>query len=104
MEFTDRPPIDFATSRAHSIKRSTTGLSVRCFSVTMAKGHGRMGKSTGNMLRDCRFGLNNTADLPKDERYGPFASKWIRTAIEKVTKLGLGGSRRRLLNASIKCE
>src|SRR5690242_18066986 len=34
------PEIDFATSRAHSMKRSTTGLSVRFDSVTMLKGNG----------------------------------------------------------------
>jgi len=40
--------IDFATSCAHSMKRSTTGLNVRFFNVTIATGHGRAGRSTGN--------------------------------------------------------
>jgi|SRR5215467_1989591 len=39
---------DFATSRAHSMKRSTAGLKVRFFSVTTAVGQGRVGKSTGS--------------------------------------------------------
>src|SRR6266581_7302840 len=39
---------DFVTSRAHSMKRSTTGLRVRFFTVTIATGHGRKGKSVCN--------------------------------------------------------
>src|SRR5262245_48772407 len=39
---------DFAISRIHSRKRSTTGLSVRFFNVTSATGHGRAGNSTGS--------------------------------------------------------
>jgi hypothetical protein len=31
---------DFATSRAHAMKRSTTGLSVRFLNVTTTTGHG----------------------------------------------------------------
>jgi hypothetical protein len=40
--------MDFATSRAQSMKRSTTGLKVRFFSVTIVTGHGRAGRSTAN--------------------------------------------------------
>jgi hypothetical protein len=43
---------DFATSRAHSIKRSTSGLNVRFFSVTIVTGHGRTGKSTGKRFNE----------------------------------------------------
>jgi hypothetical protein len=38
----------FATSRAHSMKRSTTGLTVRFFRVAMATVHGRTGNLTGS--------------------------------------------------------
>jgi len=44
--------MDFATSRAESIKRPTTGLKVLFFNVTTMTGHGRIGKSTGNSLRE----------------------------------------------------
>jgi len=39
-------------SRAHSMKRLTTGLSVRFFSIAILIGHGLTGKSTGNTLRE----------------------------------------------------
>ena len=41
---------DFATSRAHSMKRSTTGLNMRFFSVTITTGHGGLGRSIGRIL------------------------------------------------------
>src|SRR5262245_30422946 len=43
---------DFATSRAHSMKRSTTGLKVRFFNLTTATGQGRIGKSTGSNFNE----------------------------------------------------
>jgi hypothetical protein len=46
----DGPVLDLVTSRAHSIKRSATGLKLLFFSVTIATGHGRTGKSTCNAL------------------------------------------------------
>ena len=42
--------IDFATSRAHSMKRPTTGVIVRFFCVKIATGHGRTGNSRGNIF------------------------------------------------------
>ena len=39
---------DFVTSCAQAMKRSTTGLRVRCFKVPMAIRHGRSGRSTGS--------------------------------------------------------
>jgi hypothetical protein len=39
--------MEFATSRAHAMKRSTTGLKVRFFKVKIVTGHGRIGISTG---------------------------------------------------------
>jgi hypothetical protein len=41
---------DFATSRAHSMKRSTTGLSIRFFNVRITTAHGSVGKPTGNFF------------------------------------------------------
>ena len=40
----------FTTSRALSMNRFVTGLSVRSFKVMMPTGHGRFGKSTGSTL------------------------------------------------------
>src|SRR5262245_51018263 len=41
----------FETSRAHSMKRSTTGLKVRFFNVMIVTSHGRVGTSTGNIFK-----------------------------------------------------
>ena len=47
----------FATSRAHSINRWTTGLGVRFFNVTIPIGPLAIGNSTGNFLmKGCRMG------------------------------------------------
>src|SRR6266481_9243936 len=53
-------PIDFTTSRAHSMKRSTTGLNVRFFNMTIATGHGGIGISIGSRFRKKRteFSVN----------------------------------------------
>jgi hypothetical protein len=40
--------IDLVTSRAHSMKRSTSGLKVRFFKVTTVIGHGRDDSRIGN--------------------------------------------------------
>jgi hypothetical protein len=42
------PPIDFATSRAHAMNRSTNGLNVRFFGVKIATCRGATGKTTGS--------------------------------------------------------
>ena len=42
---------DFATSRAHSMKRSATGFSVRFFAETITTDHGGVGKSIGSSFR-----------------------------------------------------
>src|SRR3954465_4664320 len=47
-----RPFIAFATSRAHAMKRSTSGRSVRPFNLTTKAGGCGMGKSTGSSLRE----------------------------------------------------
>src|SRR5215510_14069743 len=85
------PVIDFATSRAHSMKRSTTGLSVRCFSVTIVTAHGRTGKSTGNTFSE----LKCVTDLGHAVTNRLVATKWVWAGIEDVTRLALGMARPR---------
>src|SRR5205823_13800203 len=61
---------DFTASRICSMKRSTTGFKVRFFSVRIATGHGRTGKSTDNILK----ALTCTHELGKAVMYPPLAS------------------------------
>ena|SRR5215471_11960748 len=63
--------IDFVASRAHSMKRSTTGLKVRFRSVVTITGHGRSSRSTGRTLNPLRC----TANRGYAVRCGPFARK-----------------------------
>ena len=64
-----RPPLrvcgptekEFVTSRAQLMKRSTTGLNVRCFNVTIVTGHGRDGKFTGKT--STKTGRHRCAEL-----------------------------------------
>jgi hypothetical protein len=44
------PCIGCVNSRTRSMKRSTTGLTVRFFSVNIANCHGRTDNSTGNIF------------------------------------------------------
>ena len=55
--------IDFATSRAHSMKRSTTGLRVRFFNVKIATGQGRIGMSTASSFNVCRSSPWRSSDF-----------------------------------------
>src|ERR1700731_4425195 len=84
------------TSRAHSMKRSTTGLRVRFFSVTVLTGHGRTGKSTGNTLSDLKY----ATDLGIAVMNWPSARKWVMTDMDSVTRLALGIARPRAWQAS----
>jgi hypothetical protein len=68
------------------MKRSTTGLSVRFFSVAILIGHGRAGRSTGKTLID----LKCATDLGIEVMNGPFARKWEMTAIDNVTMQAFG--------------
>ena len=83
--------INFATSRAHSMKRSTTGLNVRFFSVTIVTAHGRTGKSTGNTFSE----LKCATDLGHAVMNRPLATKWVMTGMDGVTRLALGMARPR---------
>jgi hypothetical protein len=66
---------DFTASRTYSMKRSTTGLKVRFFSVRIATGHGRTVKSTGNIFN----ALKRTHEPGKAVMYSPPASNWPTT-------------------------
>jgi hypothetical protein len=46
--------IDLDTSRAQSMKRSTTGLRLRSLSVAITIGQTRAGKSTGSIFKSSR--------------------------------------------------
>src|SRR6185369_14984109 len=59
------------TSRAHSMKRSTTGLRVRFFRVTILTGHGRAGSLIGSVFSEQK----RATDLAWAVRYGPLATK-----------------------------
>jgi hypothetical protein len=87
LDFRERGPSAnvFATSRAHSMKRSTTGLKVRFFRVVITTGHGRTGKSTGNTLSE----LWTTPDRGYAVMNGPLARKSIMSGKERVTQRGL---------------
>ena len=83
--------IDFVTSRAHSMKRSTTGLNVRFFSVTIVTAHGWTGQSTGNTFSE----LKCATDLGHAVMNRPLATKWVMTGMDGVTRLALGMARPR---------
>src|SRR6266446_831861 len=71
-------PIDFTTSRAHSMKRSTTGLKFRFFNMTIATGHGGIGISIGSRFRKKRsaLGVNTEAGMAAINR--PLMLKKLR--------------------------
>ena len=81
-----------ATSRVHSRKRSTTGLSVRFFSVTSATGHGRTGNATGSIASENLSAKRRMYELGNVAIYGPAASKLTRTALEMVSRRIFGMS------------
>jgi hypothetical protein len=100
LDFRERDPSanDFVTARAHSMKRSTTGLKVRFFRVVITTGHGRTGKSTGNTLSE----LWTTPDRGYAVMNGPLARKSIMSGKERVTSAALGMASPRARKASFK--
>jgi len=66
---------DFATSRAHSMKRAATGFIVRRFNVIIPTGLGGTGTLTGRTLTDRWLPAKCTKDPGSIVRYGPFATK-----------------------------
>ena len=85
-------------SRTCSIKRSTTGLKVRFFSVVITTGHGRAGKSTGSTFSE----LWTTADRGYAVINELLARKLVMSGMERVTRLVFGMSSPRAWNASLK--
>ncbi|MDP9204123.1 MAG: hypothetical protein M3P12_01545, partial [Gemmatimonadota bacterium] len=77
-----RAAIDFVTSRADCMKRSTTGLKVRFFSVTISTGHGRTDKSTGNSFS----ALRRATERGHPVMNWPLARKWLMRGEETVTR------------------
>src|SRR6185437_2255571 len=88
-------PIDFATSRADSAKRSTIGLTVRFFNVTRATGIGWSGTSTGTTANP----LCSTQERGRTVRYGPFLRKYELRCALAVTIVTFGSPRPRALNS-----
>ena len=93
------PGIDFATSRVHSMKRATTGLSVRFLSVTTLTGHGWAGKSTGSTLSE----LKCTTDFGIAAMNWPLARKWVMTGMDNVSMPAFGMGRPRAWKTSARC-
>ena len=62
------------TSRAHSMKRSTVGLSVLFLRVTMLTGHGRTGKSTGSTLSGLKYATDRGIAVMKSSS----SESWTR--------------------------
>ena len=73
------------------MNRSTTGLSVRCVSVTMLTGQGRTGKSTGNVLSELKYAI----DLGIAAINWPMERKWVMTGMDNVSKPAFGMARPR---------
>src|SRR5262249_61652429 len=73
-------------SRVHSMKRSTAGLSVRSFKVTMLTGQGRNGRSTGNTLSALKYATDRGIEVINL----PSAKKWVMTDMDSVTMLAFG--------------
>jgi hypothetical protein len=59
------------------MKRSTTGLNVRFFNVTIATGHGGKVTPTGNAFSECRFACKCITEFGNTVMNGPLARKWI---------------------------
>ena len=72
------------------MKRCVIGLNVRFFNVTIAIGHGRVGRSTGKAVTDNWSALRRMIELGNAVMKGPVASNLARRGTEKVTKHGFG--------------
>ena len=75
------PANDFATSWAHSMKRSTTGLKVRFFRVKITTSHGHDGISTGSIFKFGSIGAE-AKQRPRDGREEPAARSGFGTQIQ----------------------
>ena len=85
------------------MKRSTTGLSVRFFNVTITAGHDWTGKSTGNAFSEKRSPQMRRVEFGNVVIWEPEAAKLTRRCVESVCKILLGTPRpplRRAYNSS----
>src|SRR5216684_1304157 len=94
-----RPVNDLATSRAHSMKRSTTGLNVRPFNVTMATGQALTGKSTGSTFKSSFPTWSEATVFGSTVTNGPFVRKCMTSGNEKVINFTFGMPSPRARNA-----
>lgn len=86
-----RQAIDGATSRAHSINRSTTGLKVRPFSVTIATRNDRAGRSTGKAFKEYRSASERGIDYEVRDRklvINKTEAASVRTIFERFASIG----------------
>src|SRR5712664_3499489 len=95
-----RSHIGRVKSRTCAMNRSTTGLNVRFFSVTIATGHGRTGKSTGSTFSENRSAWGRATELGNVVMKWPEATILVRRCTDKVIKLILGVLNPRARNAS----
>src|SRR6185503_4250619 len=79
--------IAFATSRAHSTKRSTDGLSVRFFSVTISAGGCGIGTSSGSSFSAWKPRLKRRIETGSTATKRPLIPRMLRTWTEKVVML-----------------
>jgi hypothetical protein len=82
------------------MNRSTTGLNVRSFSVTMATGHGQCGKSTASTFKSSFPEWSNTTEFGSTVTNGPLVRRCMTSGNEKVIKLTFGMPSPRARNAS----
>jgi hypothetical protein len=80
------PASDLATSREHSIKRSTIGLKVRSLSVTIATGQWEGGKLTGKIFKWSVSEWSDTTEFGSAAMKEPRARKYMTRGNEKVIK------------------
>src|SRR5262249_35082509 len=69
-----------AISRARSMKRRATGLSVRLLRVTTPSDTGDIGSSTGSTLMSLRLGENRRMEEGNTVRNRPVDNRLIRTS------------------------
>jgi hypothetical protein len=80
----------FATSRALSIKRRATVLSVRCFKVTIPIGGWAIGSSTGKTLNSVGLVGNPNTEVETIVRKRPDFRRLIRTTGERTNTVARG--------------
>jgi len=69
---------DLATSRAHTMKRSTIGLNVRFLRVMIVTGQARRGKSTLKAFNEKRSPYNRRTDFGNTVMKRPVTTRFAR--------------------------